>query len=386
MTLRERVLITGMGGELGTRVAQLIEQRSWAGEVVGVDFVPPAPPPAPRRVPPHRPARPRPARRVRRRISRRTVVAHFGVYEPASRMSPRSAIERTELCTIATMSAAARAGQAGVRRRAQRARGLRAAHAPRVGARRRRHARAAHPVRPHRCSRSSRSWPGCGCATASPVCALRYAPVVGPHVPSPLGRLLRLPVVPVPRVRRSAVLAAAPRRRGRSDGRRDRPSLRRPAQRRRSGRGDAVAGGAPRRSGTAAGRRPFMWGTRRARRRARGRGDRAACRRALRHGRTGDGRRARSRRSGSTRLVPTQEVLARAVRVGRRGADRDEPGACRMSKLRRHRSERLDADRISPPEPLVLAARAPVRWVAIPSTRSVSIRRSPISSRPCSPR
>ena len=31
-----------------------------------------------------------------------------------------------------------------------------------------------------------------------PVCALRYAPVVGPHVPSPVGRLLRLPVVPVP--------------------------------------------------------------------------------------------------------------------------------------------------------------------------------------------
>ena len=30
-----------MGGELGTRVAQLIEDRPWAGEVVGVDFVPP---------------------------------------------------------------------------------------------------------------------------------------------------------------------------------------------------------------------------------------------------------------------------------------------------------------------------------------------------------
>ena len=30
------------------------------------------------------------------------------------------------------------------------------------------------------------------------VCALRYAPVVGSHVPSPLGRLLRLPAVPVP--------------------------------------------------------------------------------------------------------------------------------------------------------------------------------------------
>jgi UDP-glucose 4-epimerase len=31
-----------------------------------------------------------------------------------------------------------------------------------------------------------------------PVAALRYAPVVGSHVPSPLGRLLRLPAVPVP--------------------------------------------------------------------------------------------------------------------------------------------------------------------------------------------
>src|SRR4029079_2877827 len=107
--MTERVLITGMGGELGTRVAQLIEQRPWAGEVVGVDFVPPR-------------------RRLRRAVFHRidprdrdklaelcdsfgqTVVAHFGVYEPASRMSPASAVERTELCTIATMSAAARAG------------------------------------------------------------------------------------------------------------------------------------------------------------------------------------------------------------------------------------------------------------------------------------
>ena len=36
-----RVLVTGMGGELGTRVAQLIEAREWATEIVGVDFVPP---------------------------------------------------------------------------------------------------------------------------------------------------------------------------------------------------------------------------------------------------------------------------------------------------------------------------------------------------------
>ena len=75
----QRVLVTGMGGELGTRVAQLLEQRSWADDVVGVDFVPPR-------------------RRLRRAVFRRidprdrdrmaefvqeyapTIVAHFGVY------------------------------------------------------------------------------------------------------------------------------------------------------------------------------------------------------------------------------------------------------------------------------------------------------------------
>ena len=36
-----RVLVTGMGGELGTRVAQLLEERSEVHEIVGVDFVPP---------------------------------------------------------------------------------------------------------------------------------------------------------------------------------------------------------------------------------------------------------------------------------------------------------------------------------------------------------
>ena len=36
-----------------------------------------------------------------------------------------------------------------------------------------------------------------GGAADVPVTALRLAPVIGPHVPSPLGRLLRLPAVPV---------------------------------------------------------------------------------------------------------------------------------------------------------------------------------------------
>ena len=36
-----RVLVTGMGGELGTRVAQMLEERPEVGEIVGCDFVPP---------------------------------------------------------------------------------------------------------------------------------------------------------------------------------------------------------------------------------------------------------------------------------------------------------------------------------------------------------
>ena len=195
----ERVLITGMGGELGTRVAQLIEQRSWAGEVVGVDFVPPR-------------------RRLRRAVFHRidprdrdklahfvenfapTVVAHFGVYEPASRMSPVSAVERTELCTIATMSAAARTGKLEyvVVRSGLEVYGPLTAHASVPD----------EDVMPEPRTPYGRSLlevesivAGVRLRQKVPVCALRYAPVVGPHVPSPVGRLLRLPVVPVPAFR-----------------------------------------------------------------------------------------------------------------------------------------------------------------------------------------
>jgi UDP-glucose 4-epimerase len=193
--MSERVLITGMGGELGTRVAQLIEQRSWADEVMGVDFVPPR-------------------RRLRRTEFRRidprdrdrlaafvqdyapTIVAHFGVYEPASRMTPASADERTLLCTIATLSAAARAGKLEyvVLRSGLEVYGPRT---PRVSV----PDEDVVPVPRTPYGRSLLKVEGIakGVALHSNVrvCALRYAPVVGSHVPSPLGRLLRLPVVPV---------------------------------------------------------------------------------------------------------------------------------------------------------------------------------------------
>jgi UDP-glucose 4-epimerase len=191
-----RVLVTGLGGELGTRVAQLLEERPEVTEIAGVDFLPP---------------RRRLLRTEFRRIDPRRRdrlvefvlefapqgLAHFGVYEPASRMSPASAAERTELATIAALGAAARAGalEAVVVRSGLEVYG-------------RRSLRASVPdeqVPPSPSTPYGVSLLGVEAMAAGlgrrheiPVAALRYAPVVGSHVPSPLGRLLRLPAVPVP--------------------------------------------------------------------------------------------------------------------------------------------------------------------------------------------
>lgn len=190
-----RVLVTGMGGELGTRVAQLLEERPWATEIVGIDFVPP-----------RRRLRRAEFQRIDPRERDKTVrfveefapqcVAHFGVYEPASRMSPGSAAERTELCTVAALSAAARAGELEhvVLRSGIEVYGPPSAHASVPD----------EDVMPAPTSPYGESLLGVEAIAAGirlrhdvPVCSLRYAPVVGSHVPSPLGRLLRLPVVPV---------------------------------------------------------------------------------------------------------------------------------------------------------------------------------------------
>ena len=97
-----------MGGELGTRVAQLIEAR-----VGDRDrrrrLRAAAPAAAPRRVPAHRSARHRSAVGLRRGIRTAGGRALRGV-RPASRMTPESAKERTDACTAATLNAAAGTG------------------------------------------------------------------------------------------------------------------------------------------------------------------------------------------------------------------------------------------------------------------------------------
>lgn len=191
-----RVLVTGMGGELGTRVAQLLEQRSEVREIAGVDFVPP-----------RRRLRHATFRRIDPRDREKLVafvneiapdaVVHAGVYEPHSRMSPREALERTEACAVGALGAAARTGAlervavlSGVEVYG-RARGLPAVPDERS---------LIAPASPYgrSCLEVEALARGLGRRQGFRVATLRLAPVVGSHAPSPLGRLLRLPAVPVP--------------------------------------------------------------------------------------------------------------------------------------------------------------------------------------------
>lgn len=190
-----RVLVAGMGGELGSRIAQLLEERSDVSEIAGLDFVPPR-------------------RRLRRSVFRRfdlgnleavaefveectpEVVVHAGIYEPNARSSPSHAVERSTNTTVAVLGAAARAGalrhiivRSGIEVY-PRGRGQPMVPDEMV------------PPDPGSgfgriCLEAERLAVSTGRRLDIPVTALRLAPVVGSHLPSPLGRLLRLPVVPV---------------------------------------------------------------------------------------------------------------------------------------------------------------------------------------------
>lgn len=300
-----RVLVTGMGGELGTRVAQLIEARDWATEIVGVDFVPPR-------------------RRMRRAQFRRIdprdgdrlsafveeyaphVIAHFGVYEPASRMTPASARERTDSCTAATFNAAASTGALEyivVRS------GLEVYGPPTARVSVPDEDAVPTPTTPYgRCLLAvEAAGKGVGLRCGVPVGALRYAPVVGSHVPSPLGRLLRLPIVPVSAVSDPPFSLLHPDDAARS--------MVAAIERRLDGPCNIVGGDAatPWQAARLGGRVPLpvlpgMWGLISRATEVAGAALAPHVIDLLRHGCTGDGTRAREE-LGLSRPMPTQDVL-----------------------------------------------------------------------------
>jgi UDP-glucose 4-epimerase len=194
MAAGRRVLVSGMGGDLGSRVAVALEQEDWVGELVGIEVDPP-----------------------RRRLYRATfhliapvehdrivetitafnphVVVHISVWEPNSRANPAAARQLTDDSATSILGAAAecRALESLIVRSGTEIYGR--AH----GA----------PTRP---DESSDIDPTCeygdmlagiertanaiGRRIGVSVGAIRMGTVLGPHVPSPLGRVLRMPAVP----------------------------------------------------------------------------------------------------------------------------------------------------------------------------------------------
>jgi UDP-glucose 4-epimerase len=190
----QRVLVSGMGGELGSLVASLLENEPWVGSILGIDNDPPR-----RRL--HRSdfhlIEPSDRQRIVDVVTAFDphVLVHLAVWEPDARAG--SALAKRLTCEAATsmLSAAAecRSLQAIVVRSGIEiyGRGRGALTRPDEDA----------PTRPtseygRMVAEIEATAHRVGQRVGVAVSALRLAPVLGPHVPSPLGRVLRQPVVP----------------------------------------------------------------------------------------------------------------------------------------------------------------------------------------------
>lgn len=189
-----RVLVSGMGGELGSLVASLLEQHDWVGSLEGIDADPPRR--RLRRAVFHRIA-PAQHDRVVELVTRFDphVLIHMAVWEPHSRAAPATAARLTEEAATSVLGAAAECPslesivvRSGIEV---------------YGRRRRAVTRPNEDVAPDpTCAfgtsllRVEQVAAGVADRTGASAGALRLAPVLGPHIPSPLGRLLRMPAVP----------------------------------------------------------------------------------------------------------------------------------------------------------------------------------------------
>ncbi|HEY5664485.1 MAG TPA: NAD-dependent epimerase/dehydratase family protein [Ilumatobacter sp.] len=189
-----RVLVSGMGGELGSRVTSLLEREAWVGSIAGIDADPP-----------------------RRRLHRTTfhrivpgqhdrtvrvvtefdphVVVHIAVWEPDARAGTATARTLTDDAATSILGAAAECPalesiivRSGIEIYG-RARGCVTRPGEQV---------APNPTSEYgrMVAKIEQTADAIGRRIGVSVGALRLATVLGPHVPSALGRVLRLPVVP----------------------------------------------------------------------------------------------------------------------------------------------------------------------------------------------
>ena len=188
------MLVSGMGGELGSRVAMMLENEPWVGALEGIGTDPPRP--RLRRAVFHRIVAGQHDRTVAE-VTRFNphVVIHIAVWEPNSRAAPATARQLTDDAATSILGAAAecRALESIVVRSGLEVYG------------RRRHSvtRPNEQVVPFPTSEYGQMLldiediaTAIGNRIGVAVGQLRLASVLGPHVPSPIGRLLRMPAVP----------------------------------------------------------------------------------------------------------------------------------------------------------------------------------------------
>jgi UDP-glucose 4-epimerase len=183
-----------MGGEIGVRVASLLERDSTVEALLGVDIDPPR-----RRL--HRAEFRRVDPRDRRKLVRLvrdfqpTAVVHLGVYEPNARAGPELAHSLTREFTVSALGAAA--DSPSLDRVVVRS-GIEIYGRARGAATRPDESVAPAPTTPFGRSLLEVELAARDVAAhaGAPLTLLRCAPIVGPHMSSPLGRLLRLPLVP----------------------------------------------------------------------------------------------------------------------------------------------------------------------------------------------
>jgi UDP-glucose 4-epimerase len=189
-----RVLVSGMGGELGSRVASLLEEQPWVGSLEGIDVDPPR-------------------RRLRRTVFHRIVpgqhertvetvtafnphiVVHVAVWEPHARAGTATARNLTDDAATSILGAAAECPalesivvRSGIE--------IYGRHRNTLTRPTEREARDPTTDYGHMVAEIERTARAIGRRVGVSVGTLRLATVLGPHVPSALGRVLRMPAVP----------------------------------------------------------------------------------------------------------------------------------------------------------------------------------------------